>query len=828
MKNKLLLPLTAISCVLASVMPSTTFAEPIAKDHVQVMNAIAENDVIRPHQSVFPDQVRDNLIKQFSQSLDLRQSISIFGKNQHWQSLDDIKSLTEPGLQVLRLELSSDRFTKGKLKVEGVQTGTLYHNGTKISGKDGEYSLTLYNGEHRLLLLTEQVDDWKKVNFDYTSDDEAHKVTFHKNAPKHRLSAKQMFDAQTVSSVNISPDGKFIVWTKRHYDDASGNKSISVTELVDSKTLRVAYRWQGMSPGSLNWSPDNRYISFTKDSRLYLLERQSFELTEVASKLDGAHGFEWLDGNTMIFTWNKADESGHEFTKRYRALEDRWSGWRDVAQIYMLDVKSGFIKQVTESKLSVYLLDINAKDNKILIGRSPVDYKEPPHGMTELIEVDLATLAEKLLGKYRHFGGAAYGNPGIYLLGGPNFDGGKGVADDLKTVANDYDNQLYLMKKDGSIEALSKNFDPSISNMEVLADDNVLLSVSDQDRVQLYTYVPRRNEFKRVNTQLDVVSSYSVSNEKKPSIIYRGSTALAPQKVYLTRQGQKARLLIDSAKAFYANTQFGSLKDWDYTNAKGELIDGRYYLPPNFDESKKYPTIVYYYGGTSSVKRNFTGRWPFSLWAAQGYVVYVLQPSGTTGYGQKFSAKHVNAWGKDTAQDIMDATQAFVKAHDFVDGKRLANMGASYGGFMTMYLATKTDMFAASISHAGISNLSEYWGFGWWGYGYSGVASRGSFPWNNPDLYVKQSPLYNADDVKTPLLLIHGDSDTNVPPTESHQMYTALRLLDKDVEFVEFAGDDHHVNSRDHRLRWWATMQAYLDKYLKDQPLWWETLYPDP
>lgn len=827
MKNKLLLKLTAVSCVLASMLPTSTIAEPIAKQNIQVMNAIAENDLLRPHQSAFPEQVRDNIIKRFNTSLDKRKAISIFGKNQTWQSLDDIKSLTEPGIQVIRLELSTDRFTKGKLKVEGVQTGTLYHNGTKLSGKDGEYSLTLYNGEHRLLMLTEQVDNWKNVKFDYTSDNEADKVVFHKNAPKHRLNAKQMFDSEIVSRVSISPDGKYIVWSKRSYNDESGNKSNNVTELLDSKTLSVVYRWQGMTPGSLNWSPDNRYISFTKDNKLFLLERQGFKLTEVASKLQGAYGFEWFDRNTLVFTWNRADESGHEITKRYRALQDRWTGWRDNAQIYMLDIQSGFIKQLTESKQSVYLMDVNRDDNKLLIGRELVDYKAPPHSLSELIEFDVKTQSEKSLGKYRTFNGAYYGNEGIYVLAGPSFAGGKGIADGLKVV-NDYDTQLYLMKKNGQIEALSKDFDPSIGSIKVMADGNVLLSVTDQDRTQLYSYVPRRKEFKRINTQLDVVSSYAVSKEKKPSILYRGSTATSPQKVYLTRQGKKARLLKNTAKTSYANTKFGTIKDWDYTNSKGELIDGRYYLPPNFDADKKYPTIVYYYGGTASVKRGFTGRWPFSLWAAQGYVVYVLQPSGAPGYGQKFSAKHVNAWGKDTADDIMDATKAFVKEHDFVDGKRLANMGASYGGFMTMYLATKTDMFAASISHAGISNLSEYWGYGWWGYGYSGIASRGSFPWNNPDLYVKQSPLYSADKVQTPLLLIHGDADTNVPVTESHQMYTALKLLDKDVELVEFAGDDHHVNARDHRLRWWETIMSYLDMHLKDQPLWWNTLYPKP
>ena len=145
---------------------------------------------------------------------------------------------------------------------------------------------------------------------------------------------------------------------------------------------------------------------------------------------------------------------------------------------------------------------------------------------------------------------------------------------------------------------------------------------------------------------------------------------------------------------------------------------------------------------------------------------------------------------------------------------------------MTMTLVTKTDLFATAISHAGISALSSYWGEGFWGYLYSSVATANSFPWNRKDIYVDQSPLYNADKVNTPILLLHGDVDTNVPPGESDQFYVALKLLGKEVEYIQVADQNHHILDYKKRIIWQKTIFAWFDRFLKDQPQWWEELYP--
>lgn len=144
---------------------------------------------------------------------------------------------------------------------------------------------------------------------------------------------------------------------------------------------------------------------------------------------------------------------------------------------------------------------------------------------------------------------------------------------------------------------------------------------------------------------------------------------------------------------------------------------------------------------------------------------------------------------------------------------------------MTQYLVSKTNLFAAAVSHAGISSISNYWGSGYWGIGYSTVASYGSYPWNRKDIYVEQSPLFRADKINTPLLLLHGDSDTNVPTSESVNLYNALKLLGKDVAFIKFTKEDHSIQEIERKLRWTESIMAWFAKYLQDDSSWWETLY---
>lgn len=727
---------------------------------------------------------------------------------------------------ILHVPVGVDRFTQGFIEVEGAEHSAVFLNGSLISsGREG-HKLVMQTGDHQLLVVVEQVESADALNIRWSGESE-HDQLNTERPDSYRLNATQLYDAQTTTALNISPDGNYLLWHRQHYTQATGDTAQHRVQLLDVTTRDVVYEWTGRAPGSIAWHPSEPKLAYLEQGRVQLLDIESRQRKELTSDLGSVSGLRWLNDNQLIFSWQRSADSDASMTKHYRALQDRWSYYRNNSQLFTLSSATGALSQLTQDNISVSLQDVRADGDYVIATQSLIDYAAPPHALTRLVEIAVDNGEVRTIGEYRTLNQVRYANDGLYVVAGPEFAEGIGRTTEDDLLSNNYDGQLFWMNIDGGdVRALSAEFDPAIGSIQRTGGNDLIVSTTDRDRTALYHYQASRERFTVLDRSVDVVDTFSVSQSSTPRIAFAGTSATAPQSMYVQDIGQSAERWWDSANEFYPLNRFTPVREWNFNNERGDTIYGRVYLPHDFDENRQYPALVYYYGGTTPVQRAFTGRYPFPLWADMGYVVYVIQPTGAIGFGQEFSARHVNAWGEYTTDDIIQGTQRFIEDHEFVDGSRVGNMGASYGGFMTMLLATKTDIFAASMSHAGISHITSYWGQGWWGFLYSGEASKGSFPWDSPELYRERSPVNRADRVNTPLLLIHGDEDTNVPPGESHTMYTALKLLGKEVELVEYVGEDHAINRREPRLHWWQTYMAFFDKHLKDEPQWWDYLYP--
>jgi len=516
---------------------------------------------------------------------------------------------------------------------------------------------------------------------------------------------------------------------------------------------------------------------------------------------------------------------------RVQEPTDRLPGFRDRSFIWRYSLATGLYEQLTYGYNSTYINDISQDSRYLLFSTSERVYTSLPHSRNSLYKLDLNTLAvDTIWEKASYVNQASFSPDGKQLLvsgAGAAFDNiGLNIREGQ--ICNTYDGRLYLYDPATTkATALMKDFDPNVIKAEWSRFDNqIYILTEDRDYQNLYVCNPINGKMKKIEAGEDVIQNFSLA-ETAPVFYYYGQSVSNANRLYsYNAKTNKRQLMYDLSAEKLKDITLGEVHDWSFTSADGSTIDGRYYLPPNFDSSKKYPMIVYYYGGTSPTNRMLEMRYSMHMYAALGYVVYTLNPSGTTGYGQEFAARHVNAWGKVTADEIILGTQQFCKEHAFVNPKKIGCIGASYGGFMTQYLQTRTDIFAAAVSHAGISALSSYWGEGYWGWGYCAVANTNSYPWNNPELFVQQSPLFNADKINTPLLLLHGNADTNVPVGESIQMFTALKLLGKTVEFVQVDGENHGIVGYDKRIGWQNSIFAWFAKGLRDEPVGWNNMFP--
>ncbi|MBN1884725.1 MAG: S9 family peptidase [Candidatus Krumholzibacteriota bacterium] len=654
-------------------------------------------------------------------------------------------------------------------------------------------------------------------------------------SPRRTLRIGDIIDAPRVDRVGISPDGSLVAaLVSRFVDGEKGRETrLEIRRFGDGSLVRTIIDVDGLS--SASWAPDGAVLSWTirdgKKGTIRAIDVESGEVTTIVEGIEHLGGHAWAPDNSyVVYSVNEPPAPDATGVKRLRGLYDRRDGARSRSYLCLAAVPGGATRRLTAGRHDAHLACIHPDGQTLLFTRYIEELGERPFGRIELVRFDVANGETEILWSGHWLGSVSYSPDGSRILatGGPSTFGDAGVAVPPGTIPNDYDGQAFIVDAETmDVEPITRDFDPAVvAAVWSRADGRIYLKAEEGEYVRLYRYDPSKKRFDRIETGVEVVGTWDLAGKATASV-YVGSGAGSPPRLYaLDLRRGKPRLLFDPAADLFADVRIGHVEPWNFDASSGKTIVGRVHYPPDFDAEKIWPCIVYYYGGTSPVDRSFGGRYPLDLWAAEGYVVYCLQPSGATGFGQEFSARHVNDWGKTTAGEIIEGAGKFLEAHPFVDPHRVGCIGASFGGFMTQLVVTRTDLFAAAVSHAGISMIASYWGEGYWGFGYNAVAAANSFPWNRRDIYVDQSPLFAADRVRTPLLLLHGASDTNVPPGESEQMYTALKLLGRPVEYIKFDGQNHFILDHDKRVAWSNAIVAWFDRWLKDEPAWWNDMYP--
>ena len=726
-------------------------------------------------------------------------------------------------LNLIGFTLQCSRYANAEIKVEGLGNMHIYADGKKLSGSKME----LIPGTHSIIIKYLAVPGEKTAPQITVETPQEGSITLREDGLRD-YTLLDVLHGTRFQGISVSPDGKWLITNyTTGLPEGKSSRRTTVTEIATGKVV-------AQSGENIRWMPKSNLYWYTRN------EAKGRDLIAV----DPAKGTEKVlacnipDGSFQIspsedYLLYTLEQKGPEERKEiYQVLEpdDRQPGWRNRTYPAKYDLATGIMQPLTFGYSNVWAADISLDGKKILLMGSCSRLSERPTTLYSLYLTDAATLkTETLVDRDGFINSAKFSPDGsaIAISGSPEaLDGiGKNVKEGQTPSMYDY--QLYLMNlSDKKVTPLTKEFNPNVGTyIWNKYDGKIYFTAENTDLISLFRLDPSNGKIEQLPVQEDLVNRFALASDA-PVMAWYGQGASNSDRAYLMDLKKcKSTLLEDLSKDILEGVKLGECSPWNFTNSKGDEINGRYYLPADFDPAKKYPLIVNYYGGCSPTERNFESRYPHHLYAAMGYVVYVVNPSGATGFGQEFSARHVNTAGQGPAEDIIEGTKQFCKEHPFVNEKKIGCIGASYGGFMTQYLQTVTGIFAAAVSHAGISDHTSYWGEGYWGYSYSEVSMANSYPWSDTDLYVKQSPLYNAHKVNTPILFVHGDADNNVPVGESIQMYTALKLLGKETTMVLVKDQDHHILDYSKRILWQNTIFAWFAKWLQDDSAWWDAMY---
>lgn len=266
---------------------------------------------------------------------------------------------------------------------------------------------------------------------------------------------------------------------------------------------------------------------------------------------------------------------------------------------------------------------------------------------------------------------------------------------------------------------------------------------------------------------------------------------------------------------------WGKIEQVKWNDFEGNEIKGLLLTPENLDEGKKYPMIVYYYERYSD--RFHTHYIPspsrsvinFPLYNSNGYIIFIPDIHYKTGYP-----------GMSAYNSIMSGTQYLLEKYSFIDKDNLGLQGQSWGGYQTAFMVTKTDMFKAAMAGAPVSNMTSAYGGIRWESGmnrifqYERQQSRiGGTLWEKFDLYVENSPLFKADKISTPLLIMANDNDGAVPWQQGIEFFVSLRRLQKPVWMLTYNGDEHNLMRWPNRVDLSIRMKQFFDHYLKGEAM---------
>jgi dipeptidyl aminopeptidase/acylaminoacyl peptidase len=626
---------------------------------------------------------------------------------------------------------------------------------------------------------------------------------------------------QNFSEAQISPDGERIAWVETVTNSQgvpTGASRIVLTSVKAPASVRTITAQAGKAgdESSVAWSPDSKKIAFLSDAQqkgqlqLYVADLAAGagaakQITHLKGLL--AHP-RWAPNGqeiAFLFTENALRNAGPLVAE---TRDEGVVGEKDYEQrLAIIDAAGGNVRQLTPADMYVYEYDW-APDSKQLTATAAHGNGDDNWYVAELYTIDAQSGKTESILKPNVQIATPRWSPDGKTIG---FIGG--IMSDEDSVGGD----IYTISASGG---QARNITPGMR-----ASANVLFWEASSDKILFTEFVGGSSGLAVADVSGGAVeqqwkgdeslasfgagSSVSVAKDGKTMGVIRQSFEHPPE-VWAGPAGNWKQI---TSRNSALKPTWGTAKSLEWKSDQFD-VQGWLVYPRDFDANKKYPMIVSVHGGPAAA---VNPRWPSAFdysmaLSGAGYFVLYPNPRGSFGMGEDFTKANVKDFGYGDFRDIMAGVDEALKSAP-IDPNRLGITGWSYGGYMTMWAVTQTQRFHAAMSGAGLANWQSYYGenkIDQWMIPYFGASV-----YDDPAVYAKSAPITFIKNVKTPTLIVVGDSDGECPPPQSYEFWHALETLGVENQFVIYQDEGHMIMQPKHRQDIVDRTVAWFNTHLK-------------
>jgi len=643
---------------------------------------------------------------------------------------------------------------------------------------------------------------------------------------------------EEAGQMRISPDAKWLVWVKSEGDKEKDARvsNLFLSSLTESREVQLT---RGMDNNfGPRWSPDGESIAFasskarpgakpdTAPVQVWIISTHGGEPWPVTELARAPRHVEWLDKDNLIFSAQEDPSLYEQELKKKKddseVVDD--AGHEPPVRLYKLDVKEKKVSRLTSnsdwiggwavSKDGKYVAAVHAKSLHY-----DFDQKVPPvtilHNLTDGTEKQIFTE-----GRIRPFAME-------WALDSSGFYAGAPFSSDPRFLTA-FDVRLYHYDlASGKTVQVPLQWENELGGELQIVRDGFIVSLAAGARFEIARYAAEKNgaaiTWKKTSLEGEHaknIQSFAASEDGK-SLVYQYSNASKiPQFYRAPLDGGKIGTptqITKLSEGLVNGRAFAKSEVIHWKGSNDEEVDGILYYPANYESGKKYPLITAIHGGPTGVDMDaWDDNWayPVNLLAQRG--AFVLRPNyhGSGNYGLKWAESICCGKYYDLETPDINAGVDYVIAKGMADPDRIATLGWSNGSILSTSLITTypARYKVASVGAGDVEWISD-WGNVDFGDSFDSYYF-GKSPMEDPELYIKKSPIFKMDKVQAPVLIFHGTNDRNVPPAQSWSYFRVLQYYGKvPVKFVIFPGEPHGPQKLTHQMRKVSEELAWFDKY---------------